>query len=354
MILRAPRSILLSLLIVTAFLLTSCTPEKPQKVVYITQVANPEMMLLKLKNREIDGFMMWEPYPQEAVLGKYGSMLKKSSEIWPKHPDCIIAVSNGCADQTVLQAFMWAHIKATRFINDPENREKVIRYAMEFTKKDRPVIEAALTNIKFEENPGETEIKNYYRELTKSPILTRKVTDLGYKSDEDFFAEFLDKKTYELVRANLDRDPNWRPAPVPGEKTIRFGRIVPGIFHLASYIAGKEGYYGQAGLIPGKNLVIQEYFHGIAIMQKFATNELDIAYVGVAPATLKRINDGTDIRVVGGVEGEDSGLVVRKDRDIKAVADLAGKTLAVPAIGNVQYVVLEKAIREAGLRSVIK
>ncbi len=322
--------------------------------VYVTQISNPETLLTKFKNGEIDGFLLWEPYPQEAVLDKYGRMLKTSSEIWPNHPDCVVAVSNERSDEKLLQAFMWAHIKSTRFINAPENKDKVLEYAVEFAQKNTRIIKASLTNIKYEEFPDEAEFRNYYTELTKSPILTRNVTDLGYDSDEEFFSDFLDSRIYEFVRDKLQEDPKWKPDPIPGDREVRFARIVPGIFNLASYIAEKEDIYEEVGLIPGKNLEIQEYFHGIAIMQKFKTNELDIAYVGVAPANLKRINDDIDIRVIGGVEGQDSGLVVRNDREINNVSDLAGKTIAVPAIGNVQYVLLEKALRDGGLKPVVQ
>ncbi|MHB9093848.1 MAG: ABC transporter substrate-binding protein [Eubacteriales bacterium] len=340
--------------IFTLVSLSCSTGKTEQKVVYITQIANSETMLTKLKNHEIDGFLMWEPYSQEAVLKKYGEMLQTSREIWPNHPDCVIAVSDQRVDRSTVQAFLWAHIKATRFINNPSNQQKVIKYAMDFTKKDRAITEAALDNIKWEEFPDEKEFENYYRELTKSPILTKKITDLGYASEHDFFKDFLDRKEYEFIKSKLDKDPNWRPAPVKSEKVIHFGRIVPGIFHLATYVAEKEGFYQEVGLVPGKNLEIQGYPHGVAIMQKFGSGELDIAYVGVAPATLKRINDGVDVRIIGGVEGQDSGLVVRNDRGIKSVAGLEGKTVAVPAIGNVQYVILEKAIRKAGLKPVVR
>jgi len=333
----------------------SCSGKKPDsKTVYITQVANPETMLTKLNNSEIDGFLMWEPYPQEAVLKKYGFMLKKSSELWPNHPDCVIAASNQRVDRSVIQAFVWTHVKSTRFINDPKNSQQVIKYAMEFTGKDRRIVEASLSNIRWEEFPDEKEFKKYYQQLTKSPVLSKTVTDLGYTSDSDFFKDFLDRKEYEYVREKLEKDPEWHPEPVRTKKTIRFARIVPGLFHLASYISEKEGFYEEVGLVPGKNLVIQDYPNGIAIMQKFKTNEIDVAYVGVAPVTLKRINDGVDVRVIAGVEGQDSGLVVRNGLDIDSVADLKGKTLAVPAVGNVQYVILEKAIREAGLKPVVR
>lgn len=346
---------LITLFIFIAFFIMSCSSIKQdRKAVHITQISNPETMLTQLQKGEIDGFLMWEPYPQEAVLKKYGVMLKKSSEIWPNHPDCVIAVSNRTTDHSLNQAFIWSHIKATRFITNSKNNNQVIKYAMEFTGKDRRIVKAALSNIRWEEFPDEKEFKNYYQELTKSPVLTQTVTDLGYTSDSDFFKNFLDRKEYEYVRDKLEKDPDWRPESVKTAETVRFARIVPGLFHLTSYIAEKEGFYENVGLVPGKNLVIQDYPHGIAIMQKFKTNEIDVAYVGVAPATLKRINDGVDIRIVAGVEGQDSGLVIRKGLDIKSMADLEGKTLAVPAIGNVQYVILDKAIREAGLKPVVR
>lgn len=348
------RSLTLILVITTIFLSSCNSGHQQSQVVYIKQISNPETLLNTFKHNEIDAFLLWEPYPQEAEIEAYGKILQKSSEIWPNHPDCIVAISGNMSDKSLIEAFMWAHIKSTRFITDPANKEKVLRYAMEFINKNRAVTEAALANTRFDEFPDPAEFKNFYHELTKTPVLTKKVTDMGYKSNEDFFNSFIDLETYNYISAKLNQDPDWQPSKVPGTKTLKFGRIIPGLFHLGSYIAEKEGIYEKVGLIPGQNLEIQNFLHGIAIMQKFKTNELDIAYVGVSPATLKRINDNIDVRIIGGIEGEDSGLVVRNDENINSVSDLAGKTVAVPAIGNVQYLLLEKALRAAGLKTVVK
>jgi len=89
-------------------------------------------------------------------------------------------------------------------------------------------------------------------------------------------------------------------------------------------------------------------------MEAFKAKDVDIAYLGGAPATLKRINDNIAIEIVAGANNEGSGLVVRTDLNINSMEDLEGKTIAVPGVGTVQYTLLDKALREKGLRPVIK
>ena len=109
------------------------------------------------------------------------------------------------------------------------------------------------------------------------------------------------------------------------------------------------------GLVPGKNLIeVASFPNGTAVMQAFANRQIDAAYLGGAPATLKRINDDTKITVIAGVNDLGSALVVGARSGITTPEGLAGKTVAVPAPGTVQDVLLRRLLEKLGLAYVLK
>jgi NitT/TauT family transport system substrate-binding protein len=70
-----------------------------------------------------------------------------------------------------------------------------------------------------------------------------------------------------------------------------------------------------------------------------------MAYVGEAPATTAVANKAADVVVISQVNTEGSALVVaQKDSGIKRLADLTGKTVAVPGHSTVQDFLLRKAL----------
>ncbi len=120
------------------------------------------------------------------------------------------------------------------------------------------------------------------------------------------------------------------------------------------FVAQKEGYYEKVGLLPGKNLKLSHFTNGVAVMEAFMIGEIDAAYLGGAPATLKRWNDDIKIRVIAGSNDEGSALVVRKDSPIQSLKDLQGKTIAIPAVGTVQCFLLKKIADQVGYRLTLK
>lgn len=54
------------------------------------ELAPPDMPAA-LAHREINGFIAAEPFPAKAQLMKAGEILVNSYEIWPDHPDCVVA-----------------------------------------------------------------------------------------------------------------------------------------------------------------------------------------------------------------------------------------------------------------------
>ncbi len=82
-------------------------------------------MPLALTNKQADGGFMVEPFASKAVaLG--GKMLARSGSIAPGHVVGLLLYSGVLINKksAVAQKFMNAYIKATRYFNDPANREE--------------------------------------------------------------------------------------------------------------------------------------------------------------------------------------------------------------------------------------
>lgn len=325
----------ISAIIAVSLIFTGCTSEKTVNVVRLS----PPDMIEQMKLGKIDAFVAWEPFPSKAVNNGF-KVFMKSGEIWPDHPCCVVAYKAGNADDDILKALVWAHVKATRFIKDPENRDKVVEYASQFTGLDKMTVTIALENIKYVEYPDEKEFRHYYQFLKDSEILKRSVEEIGYEGENEFFGDFLRKDIYHEVVQRLKEDPSYVP-----EKTgsIRLGYITADLHHLALYVAMKEGYLDRVF----DKVELRQFPNGVAIMEAFRLGEVDVAYLGGAPATLKRINDNIEIRIVAGANNEGSAIIAKEG--IEKPEDLRGKTVAVPGFGTVQDFLMRKVLSEGGL-----
>ncbi len=318
-----------------ALLISGCAESGDIRVIKLS----PRDMVEQIRLGDIDAFVAWEPFVSEAVVKGYGKVVASSEDIWPNHPCCVVAVRKGVND-SVLEALLWAHVKATRFINNESNSEKVIRYAEEFTGMDEEVVREAMKRIKFIEFPDVSEFRKYYLELKKGGYLTKSIGDLGYRSEDEFFSDFLYSKTYDRVAQKLAENESWKPVKV--NVKLRIGYLTADLHQLAFYVALREGYFNEVGI----NVEKKEYANGVYEMEGFKLREIDAGYLGSAPATLKRINDGVDIRIVAGVNSEGSAIVAR---DAGSVRDLAGKKVAIPGFGTVQDFLLRMAAERAGI-----
>ncbi|HEY9246789.1 MAG TPA: ABC transporter substrate-binding protein, partial [Candidatus Methanoperedens sp.] len=229
------------------------------KSIYVVSMTADEMSVA-LKNRSIDGFIVWEPFPAKAVSDGYGRVLVYSRDAWENHPSCDLVISDDITDEGTIEAIAWVHIKATRFINDPANREKVLEYGQEFSGLGRDTVSAAINNTKYIEFPDLNQTKKGFEILEKAGAFKNSVKSMGYDSVDAFLSDlFVDKYNNE-VRKKLDEDPGWTPPKVNG--SFRFGYIEGNIHYLGMYIAQKEGYFEKIGLVPGKNIQFIPYRNG--------------------------------------------------------------------------------------------
>ena len=331
---------------------TGCVTQSGQSksVVYETSLKVGDMNE-QLRIGNIDGFIVWEPVSSSAVLSGTGKILVYSKEIWPDHPCCIIAASTNALqklDRNATLGFVWAHVKGTDFVNDPKNHDKTVQYIAEHAGVSTQAANESLKNIRYTYETNVSSIRDYYNELKNTSYLNKKVTDIGYSSEDQFFDSFVVQDYVREVKDNLAKDPNWRP--VSTNATIKFGALPANSHDIADYVAQKEGYYKDVGL----NVVVKQYANGVALMEGFKTGEINVGSFGLAPAILKRINDDVNITIIAGVHVDGSAVVIKNDDAIRSLKDLGGKNVAIPGRGTIQDILLRMVARQNGFGVQVK
>jgi len=108
------------------------------------------------------------------------------------------------------------------------------------------------------------------------------------------------------------------------------------------YIAQKEGYFEDVGLVPGKNIQFTGYRSGRAITDAFKLREIDVATLGTSVLLRYKINDNGRIQIVNGLNSGGTSLVVRADSNIGSMEDLNGKKIATPGFGTCQDTIMRE------------
>ena len=91
---------------------------------------------------------------------------------------------------------------------------------------------------------------------------------------------------------------------------------------------------------------------GPAEVEALFAGSIDIGYIGPVPAISANVKSNGDVQVLAGATQGGAVLIKRKDSGIENVADLAGKTVAIPQIGNTQHLCLLDLLKENGLSPV--
>ncbi|MGQ9779335.1 MAG: ABC transporter substrate-binding protein [Bacillota bacterium] len=140
-----------------------------------------------------------------------------------------------------------------------------------------------------------------------------------------------------------------RPRVGAAKVVIRVG-FFPNITHAQALVGLATGAF-QKEL--GKEVVIRPYVFnaGPSAMEALLAGELDLVYVGPNPAiTCYLRTNGEVLRIIAGAASGGAGLVVRRDLRIASPADLAGRRLATPQLGNTQDVALRHYLLAHGLK----
>jgi NitT/TauT family transport system substrate-binding protein len=136
-------------------------------------------------------------------------------------------------------------------------------------------------------------------------------------------------------------------APATGEHvTLRLGYF-PNVTHATALVGVEKGIFAEA-LGDDVTLETSTFNAGGEAVEALFADAIDATYIGPNPA----INgfaksDGEALRIVSGATSGGAFLVVKPE--ITSPADLAGTSLASPALGNTQDVALRAWLQENGL-----
>src|ERR1700733_9843423 len=128
--------------------------------------------------------------------------------------------------------------------------------------------------------------------------------------------------------------------------TVRLG-LLSNITHASALVGLKEGYFtkdlGSAG-----TLKPTAFSTGTEETTALLAGQLDAAYVGPNPAIEAwQKSNGSSIKIISGAATGGASVVVAKG--ITSAAQLRGKTLASPSLGNTQDVALRYWLKQNGL-----
>lgn len=135
-------------------------------------------------------------------------------------------------------------------------------------------------------------------------------------------------------------------------KTVRLG-FFPNLTHAPALIGMQEGYFKDALKPLGATVTPTAFNAGPDAVTALFGDSLDIAYIGPNPTiSAYTQSKGEAIKVISGAASGGAALVVSPD--ITSAADLKGKTIATPQLGNTQDVALRYWLQQQGLGTTVE
>ncbi len=137
-----------------------------------------------------------------------------------------------------------------------------------------------------------------------------------------------------------------QPSASTGPVTLRLGYF-PNVTHATAIVGIANGTLAQA---LGSNVTLEPHTFnaGPEATEALFSNAIDASFIGPNPAINAFIkSSGQAIRIVSGATSGGAFLVVKDG--INSAADLKGKKLASPQLGNTQDVALRSWLKDQGL-----
>jgi NitT/TauT family transport system substrate-binding protein len=137
-------------------------------------------------------------------------------------------------------------------------------------------------------------------------------------------------------------------APLQDAVNVRFG-VFPNITHAPGLVAlADNGPLKQ--LLPNANITVTPFNSGTPAVEAMFSDALDITYIGPNPAiNAFAKSNGEAVRVISGSTSGGAFLVVKPE--ITSAADLKGRKIASPSLGNTQDVALRSWLKAQGLNT---
>jgi len=90
---------------------------------------------------------------------------------------------------------------------------------------------------------------------------------------------------------------------------------------------------------------------GPAEVEALFAGEIDIGYIGPVPALSANVKSKGEVKILTNSTNAGAVLLKRKEAGIETLADLAGKKIAVPQLGNTQHLCLLSLLSDNGLKT---
>ena len=133
-----------------------------------------------------------------------------------------------------------------------------------------------------------------------------------------------------------------------GKTVLRLGYF-PNLTHSTAIVGVNQGIF-QKDLGPNVQLKTSTFTAGPEEVTALFAGALDAAYMGPNPSINAYIkSNGQAIRIISGATSGGAFLVVKPS--INSAADLKGKKIAAPQLGNTQDVALRNWLRSKGLKT---
>jgi NitT/TauT family transport system substrate-binding protein len=367
--------IAIGLIVIAAMLSSGCFDDEEGEVKRIKLVKNGgQAMIDGMQAGTIDAMIGWEPWNANAIVEGYGYTYKNSSEIWAHHPCCVLAAdydwytSESNADE-IMKRITWVHMKTTKWIDDAlrassVNHTRMVGHAMNFTGRNQDIVEYALLNIDFDHTIGVDGIENYAQKLEDYEIFNEdRWSESGYSNTDAYVNDVIDNQYITWAANHASNTSEEISLDSPAE--IRFGYLTADLHQLAFWVAWNEGWFEDVNVIIKESSSPQyprEFQNGGYEMKEgFKLGEIDVGYLGTAPAMIFGINENdfiatsphykeATIKIIAGVNYDGSAIVIRSGLDVDSMKDLEGKTLAYPGSGTVQHFLVLTAAEQDGAK----
>ena len=136
------------------------------------------------------------------------------------------------------------------------------------------------------------------------------------------------------------------PSPLADAVKVRFG-VFPNVTHAPGLVALADGG-PLSKLLPNATIEVSSFSTGTKAVEAMFADAIDITFVGPNPAiNAFAQSNGDAVRVISGSTSGGAFLVVRPE--INSAADLKGKKIASPSLGNTQDVALRAWLKSKGL-----
>ncbi|MCS6854378.1 MAG: ABC transporter substrate-binding protein [Elioraea sp.] len=134
------------------------------------------------------------------------------------------------------------------------------------------------------------------------------------------------------------------------DRVVRIGYI-PITDATALLVAYAKGFFRDAGLEAERPVLMRGW---APLVESFAADRVNLVHFLMPIPIWMRYGNGFPVKIVAWAHTNGSGIVVGRNSGIASFRDFAGKQVAVPFWYSMHNIVLQYALRAAGVRAVIK